>query len=135
MATQIYPDEGLGHWLLRMTQFASLQYRLFVNNVTPSKATVLADLTEESTGGYTRVLVATGDWASYSVTAHVGTALAPPISFTPSGATWTTYGYYVVDQGTGTQLLAVCLFDSAPLTTPSGTPILITPKISDFSKF
>lgn len=135
MATQIYPDQGLGEWLKKMTQFHSLSYRLFVNNVTPDKNTILADLTEESTGSYSRVDVAPGDWTSYTVTAHVGTAFAPPISFTPSGTTWTTYGYYVVDASTGTLLLAVCRFDSAPLSTPSGTGILITPKISDFSKF
>ncbi len=131
---QIYPDQGLGQWLLKMTQFSTLRFHLFVNNVAPTNATVLADLTEESTGGYAAVDVIAAAWASYSVTASVGTALAPPISWTPVATTWTTYGYYITDVA-GTILLPVARFDAAPITTTAGNPLLLTPKISDFSKF
>jgi len=131
---QIYPDQGLGQWLLKMTQFATLRYRLYTNNLTPTNATVLGDLTEETTGSYAGIDVSPGAWVSYTVTASVGTALAPPISWTPIATSWTTYGYYVTDVG-GTILLAVARFDAAPIITAAGSPLLLTPEISDFSKF
>lgn len=130
---QLYPDQGLVVLLQRMVT-ADLSYRLFVNNITPGLGTNFATLTEETTGGYTPITVSSAAFTTTGVTGHIGTLLAAPISWTPAGAAWTTYGYFVTDVG-GSLLLAVARFDGAPVSTPSGGTLALTPKFSDFSKF
>jgi hypothetical protein len=130
---QLYPDQGLIRLLTRLVG-TDLSFRLFNNNVTPDLSTTFASLVEETTGGYSPITVHVGDFTLSGVTSHVGTIIAPPISWVPSGATWNTYGYFVTDVSASI-LLAVARFDSAPITTTSGNPLLVTPKFSDFSRF
>jgi hypothetical protein len=130
---QIYPDQGLVRLLERMTA-ADLVYRLFTNDVDPDQDTELGDLTEQVGDGYAAVTVEAADWTLGSVTAHIGTLIAGPISFTPTGSAWTIYGYYVTDVA-GTELLAVGRFDGAPITQAVDDPLLITAVMGDFSKF
>lgn len=129
---QIYPDEGLVKLLKRMAT-SSLDYRLFTNNVTITRSTGIAGITELTTFGYALITVVLGDFTTTGVTAHVGSLIAAPISWTPAGGSWTLYGYYVTANDTG-ELLYAGNFDSAPITVPNGTPLLLTPRIGDFSQ-
>lgn len=130
---QIYPDVGLVPWLLRMA-VGDLLYHLFVNNVTPNRETVLADLTEASWSGYAAIGVPAADWTLSAVIAHVGTIQTPPIVFdNASGSNQSAYGYYVTD-ALGLELLAIGRFDGAPLTKPTGSAFVLTPTLSDLSQ-
>lgn len=131
---QIYPDEGLVRMLERLIT-DDVRYHLFTNNVTIDRDTVLADLTEQTGGtGYATVDVELADWTLSGVTSHVGSLMAPPISFTPAGGDWTLYGYYVTDVA-GSELLWAANFDGAPITQLDGDPLLITPVVGDLSKY
>lgn len=131
---QIYPDTGLTFLLGRLVT-GSLRYHLFTNAVTVDRSSILGSFTEQSGGtGYAVVDVLAGDFTSSGVTAHIGSLVAPPISFTPAGASWTLYGYYVTDVA-NTTLLFAANFDGAPITVPDGTPLLITPIVGDFSRY
>ncbi len=131
---QIYPDEGLIQLLQRLVT-ASVRYHLFVNNVTIDRGTVHGVMTEQGGGsGYVAVDVVAGAWTASGITSHIGSLVAPPISFTPVGASWTLYGYFVTDSGLS-DILWAANFDGAPITVPDGTPLLITPIVGDFSRY
>lgn len=130
---QIYPDAGL---LFLLARFAALgfHYHLFNNNVTVDRSKVLGDFTEETLHSYAPVTVTGADFTSGGVTAHIGSIVAAPISFTPAGGNWTIYGYYVTDTSDALLLFAGDL-DGAPVTVLDGVPLLITPILGDFSKY
>ena len=128
----LFPDEGLVYQLSQILQ-TNVTYRLFTNNIVPTLSTVKASLTEAAWGGYAPV---TQDWTAFTingVAAHNGFGIAPPIAFpNTSGSTQQAYGYYVTDP-TNTMLLAVALFDGAPVSIPTGTSYNVVPTWGDFS--
>lgn len=85
---------------------------LFTNNITPSEATVLADLTEATFPGYTTGGVAITTWGAAYLDVD-GNAIVDgnEVQFQPSDDTTpeTAYGWYLTDGG-GTDLLAVGIF-------------------------
>lgn len=132
---QIYVDAGLLFWLSRMVD-PSLVFHLYVNNVAPTKATVLGDFTEASWTNYASISVGAASFVLNSVSAgHIGTTIAAPISFAESGAgTDTAYGYYITEPTFG-NLLAAGIFDGAPITKALGDLFMIVPIVGDFSQF
>lgn len=130
---QIYPDAALVP-ILQIFVANKFHYHLFNNNVTIDQSTTLGALTEESTFGYSSILVSGTDFTSSGVTSHIGSMVAAPISWTPAGGNWTLYGYYVTDT-TDANLLFAGNFDGAPVTVLDGIPFLLTPIVGDFSKY
>lgn len=130
---QIYPDAGLVQLNLRSLA-ATVRYRLFTNNATIDRSTVLAGLTEAAWTGYINVPLTDVDFTLNGVVSHVGYSIALPVNFAnSSGSTQTAYGYYVTDT-TNTYLLAVAKFDS-PRTILDGTSLQVTPSWGDFSLY
>lgn len=129
---QIYPDVGLVPMLQEITGFDKY-YRLFTNNVTPSRTTVVADLTEAAWTGYAAQILTSGNWTLFGVAGHVGTIQAAPQAFlNSSGAPVNAYGYFVTDS-TGTILFAAARFDSAPITKADGDYFTVLPIFGDLS--
>ncbi len=132
----IYPDEGLLTWLKKGTS-ENLKYRLFSNNITPDRDTILSGVTQASFTGYPSggITVAPGDFTLEATVGHVGNLLAAPIAFLSAhGAPYDCYGYYVVDAG-ATKLLAIARFDDAPVSKDDGESWIVVPTVSDLSQF
>lgn len=131
---QIYPDNGLLSWLTRMMS-ADVNYHLFTNDVTPTRDTVLGDLTEAAFSGYAVHTVTLADFTLSGVTGHVGTMIGAPFSFTnESGGPVNAYGYYITNTA-NTVLLGIARFDSAPVTKADDESWLVTPSLSDLSQY
>lgn len=130
---QVYPDEGLVPLLERLTA-DDLVFHLYTNDMTPVKASVLADFTEQAGDGYAEITVVAADWTLSGVAGHQGTLLAAPIAFTAAGGAWTIYGYYITNTA-GTKVLWAARLDSAPVTVPDTESLLIVPVVGDFSQF
>lgn len=129
----LFPDEGLVMQLNRILT-ASVKYHLYTNNLTPTLATVLADLTEAAWTSYAAITQTWTDYTINGVAAHSGYALAPPIVFTNgSGSTVNPYGYYVTDTGV-TKLLAIARFDGAPSPIVAAGTLSVIPTWGDFSQ-
>jgi hypothetical protein len=129
----LFPDQGLVYQIEQILA-AGVRYHLFVNNITPTLGTVLSGLTEASFTGYASVSLSWSNYTLNGVSGHNGYALAPPIVFTnSSGSPQNVYGYYVTDSA-NTLLLAVALFDSAPVSIPNGGTETVLPTWGDFSQ-
>jgi len=130
---QIYVDQGLQQLLGRLIT-PSFKYRLFINNLTPNRGTVLGDMTPATFTGSDPIIVAAGDFSIGTTVGHVGTRIAPPIAFTNgSGGDTSAYGYYVTDAD-DTNLLFAARFDAAPVTKADGESFIVIPIIGDFSQ-
>jgi hypothetical protein len=129
---QIYPDEGLPDLLEKLTA-DDLVFHLFTNDIEVNRDVLLEDFVEETTFDYEAITVPGGGWTGTGVAAHVATAVADTIAFTPDGGDWDVYGYYVTDVA-GETVLFAARFDGAPIAVPDGDPLLISPTIADFSK-
>lgn len=128
---QTYVNEGLVMILKRIVD-PSVVYHLFNNDVPITKATLLAELAEESSFGYAPSLILLSAWTLNAVVADVGVIIATPVTFTPVGGDWSLYGYYVTDLA-ATKLLWAATFDAAPIIVLDGQTVIVTPKIGDFS--
>jgi hypothetical protein len=141
---QIYPDgngtssgdNGLIGILQRFAT-AGFHFHLFSNNVTITKSTTLAALTEQAAAGYSLQSVASGAFTLVGLAADNGSIMAAPISFgtNSSGGSANSYGYYVTDTA-NTVLLAAANFDSAPIVTANGAawPVVV-PVFGSSSQF
>lgn len=129
-----FPDEGL-IFLLQQIVLNNVKLHIFVNNITPTKTTVLANLTEASWTGYASQTLTSGSWISLGVNSNVGTLVYPTCTFVNTGGTpQNAYGFYITDNAV-TKLLAVGLFDSAPITLPATTGTYsFIPTIGDLSQ-
>lgn len=128
--TLLFPDDGLVMQLERILT-ASVKYHLFTNNIVPDTDTVIGDLTEAAWTGYAAVTQGVADFTVKGVASHQGYAIAPAIEFdNSSGGDVDAYGYYVTDTGV-TKLLAIALFDSAPVTIPDGGTQAVIPVWGD----
>jgi hypothetical protein len=129
----LFPDQGLVYQLQQVLT-AGVNYHLFTNNITPGLSTTLSGLTEAAWGGYAAISQSWSNFSTNGVSGHNGFAIAAPINFAnSSGSPQSAYGYYVTDSG-NTKLLAVALFDSAPVTEPSGSQFTVVPTWGDFSQ-
>lgn len=110
----IWADQGVQDELDAMkgnSPLSTAKLRLYKNNVTPTNATVLADLTEADFSGYAAQTLV---WGASSITAHIAEAAAATLSFTISSGTQNIYGWYVTNSA-GTRLLSVERDPSAPV--------------------
>ena len=133
---QIHPDASLIPLAKRIAN-GDLHYHLFSNSLTPDETTVLGDFTEYASGtGYSVQTVASADFTSEGVAAHIGTLMASPIAWTitPDGSNPDCYGYYVTDTS-NTYLLACGRFDDSPIVLTGGGVVSVTPVIADQSRF
>lgn len=129
----IYPDEGLLEIQDQMLSDDMILH-LYVNNLTPTKETILANLTEAAWMGYASALIAFADWLAKGISDHNGYALAVPRGFlNTSGAAQSAYGYYLTNADE-TILRQVVRFDSAPLVRPDGQTFVVIPTWGDFSQ-
>lgn len=129
-----FPDEGL-IWLLQQLAANNLKMHLFTNNISPSRATTLAGLTEATWTGYAVVTLASGSWVSLGVGGNVGTLAYPAVTFSNTSAgSVTAYGFYITDNAV-TKLLCVGLFDGSPVTLVATTgTYTFVPTIGDLSQ-
>jgi hypothetical protein len=129
----LFPDQGLVFQLEQILN-AGVKYRLFTNNIVPTLSTILSGLTEAAFGGYAPVALTFSNYTTNGVSGHNGFAIASPITFTnSSGSSQSVYGYYVTDSA-NTVLLAVALFDSAPVVIPNAGTETVVPTWGDFSQ-
>lgn len=129
----VYPDEALLE-IQDLMLSEDLILHLFINNVTPSFATILANLTDATFIGYSPRTLAPADWISKGIYGHHGYALATPIPFVNGEAVPTScYGYFLTN-ALGTKLRQAVRFDSAPVTKLAGGTFLIFPTWGDFSE-
>lgn len=77
----------------------NLVLRLFTNNITPTAATVAADLTEASGNGYSGISITPGNWSIAEGDPTV--ASYPDTTFTFTGALGNVYGYYITGATSG----------------------------------
>lgn len=104
--------------------------KLFTNNLSPGKITVLADITEASGAtGYSAYTLAGSSWTTSSVAGvNAATYSEQVFSFTTAV---TVYGYYITTIEAIPKLLWVERFSTAPYTIPSGGgEIAINPRIT-----
>ncbi len=122
------PNEGE----IRLAERAlssNLELRLFVNNLTPVDASVLADFTEMSTHGYAAKTLTGGSWSVSTVSGKAEASYAQQtFSFTAATAVL-VYGYYIVDTGAG-KVVQAERFASPQTIELLGDAIRITPKIT-----
>lgn len=137
----IVPNAGelvLLRWLLKEVSLSSMNQtlRLFSNNVTIDKNTVVAGLTEATFTGYVPIPLARGSWVSPVTVADraVTTYTSTSSVFTATvGTSNTIYGYYVTDDVTGTCLWAENF--PAPLSMIAGATLTILPTFTLDSEF
>ena len=105
MPDGILPNEGIADQLVYLVQspiagVLESQCRLWVNDFTPDKDTVLADLQEATFSGYVRKTVPRADWQTPTVTDGCATSVngTMPLQWTVTAATTEkVYGYALVD--------------------------------------
>lgn len=132
----VFPDEGVGDIILSVVdpaRVAGMLWRVifFVNDYTPSRATVLADLVEASWNGYTFYTIVPANWQTPSpvtggVMALYGTA---PLTWTVLGALGqTNYGWAIIDPGPGVVRLAQRFEDDDIVPLTDGSPVQLQPQ-------
>ncbi|MFA5381966.1 MAG: hypothetical protein WC356_02285 [Candidatus Micrarchaeia archaeon] len=98
---------------------------LFYNDGDPPEAdTVLADLTEPTTGGYARIAIPPAD---FTLTAGTGQITAAAKTFTPSGDDWGTIdGWFICDAASGDGvLIAIEQFSDGPYNVLDTVPVIV----------
>jgi hypothetical protein len=130
MSTTIIPNEGevIQAGFVRSALNGSL--KLFQNNVTPTKDTVLADLTEATFSGYAAIALATADFAAVTTVSDKAQLIAnsfQTFAHNGGGTNNTIYGYYFVQSG---KILFCEKFDT-PFTMDGATKaIVFKPKLT-----
>lgn len=131
---QIYPNAGLGGWLGRLT-LGDLFYRLYVNDYSPTKNSLLSNFTEASFPGYAPQVVDPLSWTIIGVAGDVANMIAVAPSFENTGGIDVPlYGYFVTDFTVNYPLIAA-RFDAAPLIVRAGDFFPVPAAIAAFSKF
>ena len=103
--------------------------RLYTNNYSPAKSTVIADLTETAVAGYTEISLTGANW-TVATSGGTNSAVYSERTFTFTTAA-TIYGYYITTSELTPSLLWAERFSTAPFTLPAGGgEIAITPRIT-----
>jgi len=101
--------------------------RLYTNNLTPGKSTVIGDITEATEDGYAAIVLTGTSW-TIATNLGVNTASYALQTFTFTEEV-TAYGYYLTTQDN--ELLWVERFSDGPYTLPSdGGEMAVTPKLN-----
>ena len=137
MPDGLIPDEGLDNVLLRILDPAgrggSATWRLvfWVNDITPDKDTVLADLTLATWGGYSFVTMMPGAWndpvvKDGCVTSSYGSSVLHWDCLNAAGQT--NYGWAMIDPGAGV-IRFIQRFDDDDITPlETGQDVLLLPQ-------
>lgn len=97
---------ALKNWLNK-TAPQDQRLKLFINDITPNKATVAADFSEASFTGYAFKALSGASWTVTERTSDaIATYAAQTFTRTASGAPQTAYGYYVVQATSGIVMFA-----------------------------
>jgi hypothetical protein len=102
--------------------------KLFSNNLVPTKTTVLGDLTEVTTAGYSDITLTGSNWTISNIDGD-NVAQYPIQTFNITSSV-NVYGYYITNY-TGTDLIWVERFATAPFELPPGGGVItVTLKIT-----
>ena len=131
--TLLAPEVGinniLGYTVGKYTSPEPVDYRLFINNITPSETDTAGTYTEATGGGYALLALVGATW---TITNGVPTVAGYPqqtYTFTgPLTAGATIFGYFVTRHTTGDLMWAEAFTPFTP--NVSGDAILITPQIT-----
>ena len=94
-------------------------------------ATSVSGLTQPSTvGGYAAIDIIDSSWTIVG-TSGDSVATCPPLTFTPTGATFSApiVGYAIVTNGSNGHIIAIETDPAQPVSIPLNTPYIITPSI------
>lgn len=105
MAEGFLPDEGIAdqlEYILKRSIAGVLPWQLiyWTNDIVPTAATVLADLTEATFSGYTRLTLDRSMWTTPTVhdgCAHSTWGTEAQVWYVTGGPTETLYGYAYID--------------------------------------
>lgn len=116
-------------WVLNNTVGGNTLYiGLYLDTSEPAETATLADITECSGTGYSRIEIATSDW-----TISGDTATCVEKTWTSQGNDWgSIYGYFICDVSTGTtgNLIFVEHFSDGPYTAPTNHKITVVPSVT-----
>jgi hypothetical protein len=130
---QIYPDATLLAMLQDIVTTGGIDYHLFTNNVTPDLTFTLTSFVEAAWGGYAIQNVLPAAFTIQSVSGHVGTLIAAPVTFVnTSGSTQNAYGYFITRHSDG-MFRGCARFDGAPAVILNGGSQQVIPILSDLS--
>jgi hypothetical protein len=131
---QIHPDVSLIP-LMRRVVADDVRVKLYTNDFTPDRDSVLADFTEKDVAnGYAAIDVPAADFVLDGVVAHKGVLMALPITFTPTNDGGVNiYGYFVTSLDDA-DLLACARFD-APTDWDVPNTVEMWPVFGDESQF
>lgn len=101
---------------------------LFVNNITPAAADVLASYSECSDASYAAFALVAGTWVLSTITGPKTQAAYPAHTFNFTSST-VVYGYYVTDSAS-TKVVWAEAFVGGPFTFNSGLPLSLTLKVT-----
>jgi hypothetical protein len=105
-----------------------MEWHIFINDVTPARATVAGDLTFDD-DSFPPVSLTSDDFTLEQVLSDVGSIQAPTIPFENVGAdTVLVYGYAIVN--TAGVLIAAARFNGAPLTIDVADTTPVVPVLS-----
>jgi hypothetical protein len=117
----VVPNVGENEILVRAFKHENSSLRLYTNDYTPVKTSVIGSFTEATVSGYSAKTLASGSWAISTS----GTLSYAEQEFLPL-ATMSGYGYYVTDVANSIPLYAE-RFTGAPYSIPStGGSIKVT---------
>lgn len=122
--------------ILNHTAPQDFYLKLFSNNLTPTSATVVGDITETTGGGYAHKSLTGTSWTVGTNASNEAEATYAAQTFTFTGTvggTGIVYGYYYVQQSSGL-LIAIERFASAFTPTNSGDAVTFTPTLQLFSE-
>ena len=124
-------NEGENHFLeilLGTTNVDSNLYLgLYLNSTEPEETATLADITEPTGGGYTRIALARGSW---TITNDV--AIFAQQTFKPSGVNWgNTYGYFIANTSDNSGVLIIVEdFTDGPYSVTNKDEVKVIPQIT-----
>lgn len=124
------PNEG-ELAMLTLLLSADLHLGLFKNNLTPSDATVFADLTAADFTGYAEVTLTGGaSWTKSAGAPSVATYAPQTFTCLAAGGAQTVYGYYIRDAAN--KLWAVERFPAASIAaiTSVGQNRIVNPRLT-----
>ena len=124
----LIPNEGETAILTRILA-TNLSLGLFKNNLTPTDATVFADVTAATFTGYAAVTLTGGSWSVAAGAPAIATYAVQTFTCSAAGTAETIYGYYIYS---GTTLYWIERFPAASIAaiSASGQSRVVNPRIT-----
>ncbi len=125
-------ETTLLNWQVRalLTVPESLLLRVYKNDYTPDRNSVLASFTPADFAGYLQKIIARGDWAAPVLTDHTASVepTPSPYTFACTAGTQTVYGVYLV--GATSLIVCYCRRFAVPRVVTPTSPLLVRPVIT-----